>query len=505
MQEGITQTVSLEEHSTRDDAAPLSEEEAHAARHRAEQAAAREKSWAALSSVVAAIFLTTFKLIVGLLTNSLGILSEAAHSGLDLVAALVTFLAVRLSDRPADEQHQFGHGKVENLSALFETLLLLVTCVWIFYEAISRLLFKEVQVEASLWAFLIMAVSIVIDFSRSRILYRVARKHNSQALEADALHFSTDIWSSSVVIVGLGLVALADWLPQYRAWLLRADAVAALVVAVIVVWVSLRLGKRTVDALLDRAPVGLEERIRAAIGQVEHVQECSRLRLRSGGPVLFVEATVRISPDVSAGMVHEITQQVEAAVRAVHPQSDVTVSIEPTEAEDGDLAAHVRDLAFRVDLSVHDVRVHHMADGHHVDLDLEVPGDLSLDEAHRLATQFEETLRTRLDGVADVETHIEVAPAMPDGVGEDVTAQHHDLVGQVRQVVEAQENVTACHDVRVRYVDNDLYVSLHCTCPASLSMDEAHRCSSQVEGRLREALPHVEHFLVHMEPREAEA
>ena len=195
-----------------------------------DQRAAREKRAAALSSVVAAVGLTSFKIIVGMLTGSLGILAEAAHSGLDLVAALVTFLAVRISDRPADDEHRYGHGKVENLSALFETFLLLVTCVWIIYEAIQRLFYKEVAVEVSAWSFVVMIVSIGIDFTRSRVLYRAAKTHHSQALEADALHFSTDIWSSSVVIVGLLGVLISKAFPSL-AFLEKADAVAALGVA----------------------------------------------------------------------------------------------------------------------------------------------------------------------------------------------------------------------------------------------------------------------------------
>ncbi|NLE75541.1 MAG: cation transporter, partial [Chloroflexi bacterium] len=169
-----------------------------------EQNATREKRDAALTSVIAAVGLTTFKIVVGVMTGSLGILSEAAHSGLDLVAALVTFFAVKVSGRPPDRQHTYGHGKVENFSALFETLLLLATCGWIIYEAVQRLFFKSVEVQPSIWAFAVMAVSIAIDAGRSRVLYRAARKHNSQALEADALHFRTDIYSSSVVIAGLG-------------------------------------------------------------------------------------------------------------------------------------------------------------------------------------------------------------------------------------------------------------------------------------------------------------
>ena len=208
----------------------------------------REKRLVAMSSVGVAVILTGGKLAVGLMTGSLGILSEAAHSGLDLVAAVVTFLAVRASSRPADSAHSYGHGKIENLSALFETLLLLGTCAWIIYEAIERLFFKEVAVEVSWWAFAVVLVSIALDYSRSRALLRVARKYQSQALEADALHFSTDIWSSGVVLAGLGLLLLADHTGS--AWLRKADTVAALGVAGIVIWISYRLGRKTIADLL---------------------------------------------------------------------------------------------------------------------------------------------------------------------------------------------------------------------------------------------------------------
>jgi cation diffusion facilitator family transporter len=237
----------------------------------------REKNLVALSSVVAAVFLTAFKTIVGLATGSLGILAEAAHSGLDLIAALITLFAVRLSDRPADQSHLYGHGKVENLSALVETLLLLVTCIWIIYEAINRLFFQAVHVEPNFWAFLIMGMSIAIDFTRSRALYRVAKKYASQALEADALHFSTDIWSSSVVIVGLALVLLGDLTGQ-TAVLSRADAFSALIVALIVIYVSAKLGRRTVDALLDRAPEGLAQEIGKAAARTRDVVDVTRTR-----------------------------------------------------------------------------------------------------------------------------------------------------------------------------------------------------------------------------------
>lgn len=292
------------------------------------QEGVREKKAAAFSSVIAAVGLTVLKLIVGLVTGSLGILAEAAHSGLDLLAALVTLFAVRASAKPADSDHLYGHGKVENLSALFETLLLLVTCVWIIYEAIQRLFIKTVEVEASAWAFLVMVISIVVDVNRSRLLYRVARKYNSQALEADALHFQTDIWSSSVVILGLVGVRLANAFPSWD-FLRQADSVAALGVAVIVIVVSLQLGKRTIQALLDTAPPGLTEDIKARIEAIPGVADCHRVRLRTSGAHLFVDVHVRLDGSQSLEDAHTLTERVEAVLRQAIPEVDVTVHPEP--------------------------------------------------------------------------------------------------------------------------------------------------------------------------------
>ncbi len=289
---------------------------------------AREKQSAALTSLLAAVALTAFKFVVGLLTGSLGILAEAAHSGLDLVAALMTFLAVRFSGRPPDRTHLYGHGKVENLSALFETLLLLGTCAWIVQEAVHRLIAHRGDVEVNWWSFGVMVTSIVIDASRSRVLYRAARKYHSQALEADALHFQTDIWSSCVVIVGLVAVKAAEWWPQLG-FLRAGDAVAALGVSAVVVWVSVQLGRRTVDALLDTAPAGMEERIAAAVEAVPGVLNCHQIRLRYSGPELFVDLHVLVDGNQTLSQAHDVTELIESAIHEIVPRADVTVHPEP--------------------------------------------------------------------------------------------------------------------------------------------------------------------------------
>src|SRR5271166_221048 len=238
----------------------------------------REKRAVAGNSVLAALVVTSLKVVVGITTGSLGILSEAAHSGLDLIAALVTFFSVRVSDKPADADHQYGHGKFENFSAFIETGLLLLTCIWIVYESIKRLFFQSVEIEPSVWAFAVMASSIIVDYWRSRRLRKIADKYDSQALHADALHFSTDIWSSAVVILGLALVVVGR---QYSHPLLKkADPIAALVVACIVVYVSSRLARQTIDALLDAAPAGVRNRIIQEVYRVNGVLEVDRVRIR---------------------------------------------------------------------------------------------------------------------------------------------------------------------------------------------------------------------------------
>jgi len=287
-----------------------------------------EKNRAALSSVAAAFLLTGLKVVVGLLTGSMGILAEAAHSGLDLAAALVTCFAVRAASKPADRDHAYGHGKVESLSALVETLLLLATCAWIINESVHRLTTRHVQVDASIWAFAVMGISIAVDLSRSRMLSRVASKHRSQALEADALHFSTDVWSSAVVILGLLGVRLADWSPGLG-FLVQADAVAALIVAGIVVVVSSRLGLRTIQALLDTSPPGADERIKAAVAAMDGVLDCHAVRVRHSGPYYFVDLHILVDGEQSLRSAHALTERVEQAVEAILPGADVTVHPEP--------------------------------------------------------------------------------------------------------------------------------------------------------------------------------
>lgn len=279
-----------------------------------------EKNRVAFLSVLAAVFLTGFKLIVGLLTGSLGILSEALHSALDMVAALITWFAVRLSDKPADKDHHYGHGKIENLSALIETLLLLITCVWIISEAVNRLVSGETHLEVTVWSYIVVVSSIVIDISRSRALKRMAIKHNSQALEADALHFSTDIWSSAVVLLGLIGAQFGFFM---------ADSIAALMVAAIVIYVSYQLGKRSVNVLLDRVPDSVLAQIREEMARVDGLHYFHDLKVRSSGADIFAEVNIHVPAGMSTARAHDLATSVEKQLAARISRIHVHVHIEP--------------------------------------------------------------------------------------------------------------------------------------------------------------------------------
>lgn len=281
-----------------------------------------EKKKVAFFSVIAAVFLTGSKLAIGLLTGSLGILSEALHSALDLVAAVITLFSVRVSDKPADIDHRYGHGKIENLSALIETLLLLVTCVWIIYEAVHRLATGRTHLEVTVWSYIVVIASIVIDFTRSRALMKAAKKHNSQALEADALHFSTDIWSSSVVLMGLIVVNFGYY---------SADAVAALLVACIVIYVSFKLGKRAIDALLDTAPSDHVKTIENIIMQIPSVKQYHDLRVRMSGADVFVDMSIHVDPGLTIEKAHDISEEIEKLISDAVERCTVHIHLEPDE------------------------------------------------------------------------------------------------------------------------------------------------------------------------------
>jgi cation diffusion facilitator family transporter len=457
----------------------------------------REKKSVALNSIFAAVTITVLKVVVGITTGSLGILSEAAHSALDLLAAAITYFSVRVSDKPADADHQYGHGKFESFSAFVETGLLLLTCVWIVYEAGKRLFFHSVEIEPTVWAFVVMGLSIVIDFWRSRRLRRIAQKYDSQALQADALHFSTDIWSSAVVILGLALVMLGR---RYSLpWLMKADPIAALVVAGVVVYVSSRLAAQTVDALLDAAPKGVRAHIIEEVYRVDGVLGIDRVRIRRAGSRYFADVAVAMSRNVTFQKSEQVSNEVATRIRKLLPDADVVVNAVARASRQESLFDRIRAVATRNNLNVHDISVQDIAGSLHVEQHVELDERLSLKEAHDRVTHLENQMKQEMGEISSILTHIESEPAtIETGDG---LLRVPSFERRLQAVTEAFPEVVDTHDLIFKRVGGRLYLSMHMTMQDDLPLSRVHDIQTAVEGRFRQEVPELFRVLIHPEPQ----
>ncbi|HSU18342.1 MAG TPA: cation-efflux pump, partial [Acidobacteriaceae bacterium] len=373
-----------------------------------ERAAAKRS--AALTSFLAALGITLLKLITGLLTGSLGMLSESAHSGIDLIASLLTFASVQFSDRPADAEHAFGHGKVENLSAAFETALMIGSCGWIATEAVLRILHpSRLSLRFSIWPFVVLLLSIVVDATRSMALRRVARAHRSAALEADALHFGTDIWSSLAVILGL----FATYAGQHwrLGWLEYADPVAALIVACIILRVTWSLARRSIDSLLDATPPEVRDQIRGQLlrelRNLPDVVSVERLRVRRSGSDYFVDLNLGLPRALTFQRSEQVTAAATQAVQNSLPGADVVIKTEPVATMNESYFDRVRAVAARSNLNVHDVSIQQYEGALHLEQHLELPESMPLRRAHEIATQLEADIHREIPTIATMLTHIE--------------------------------------------------------------------------------------------------
>jgi cation diffusion facilitator family transporter len=460
--------------------------------------ASREKRIAALASVGSAVVLICLKVFLAAVTGSLGILSEALHSILDFVAAVITYLSVVVADKPADAQHLYGHGKVESFSAFVETGLLLLTALYIIWEAFQRLLFHTVHVRPSLTAILVLAIGMGIDFLRARALNRVARKYPSEALEADALHFSTDVWSTFVVILGI----TGAWIGMKLGieWLGRLDAVAALGVAGVIIWIGSRLGRRTVDALLDVAPSGLREQIMSAVDETEGVLRTERVRVRRAGQRYFVDVTISVPRTASLEQAHAASDAVERRIAQIVP-ADVVVHVEPRARSDEDLFEKIRAIAQQRGLGVHELSAHQFDGRLFIELHLEVSESSSLREAHRRATELEEDILRGTDPSARVNIHIEPLGARIGGAEEmkDLSRSVQDFLNSLQS---EYHELLDCHDVHVRSVDHKILVSCHIAMDGALPITEVHDITAALEDRVKERFPQIFRLTIHPEPVE---
>ena len=452
-----------------------------------------EKEKAALGSIAASAGLTVAKTVIGLPTGSLAILSEAGHSLLDLSATVLTYFAVRISGKPADAEHQYGHGKIESVTALAETALLFVLTAIVVFEAVQRLIGAHAHaVEATAAAFAIIIASIAIDFFRARALKRVAEATGSEALEADALHFRSDMWSSIAVLIGLFGVALG------HAW---ADAAAALVVAVFICIAGYRLGRRTIGTLTDTAPGGAREHVAAIARQVPGVVAVERVRVRPAGAVLFVELSVSISRTLPLDRVTAIKQQLARAIRADMPATELTITTEPKALDSETVRERVMVIARDLGLAIHHVGVQTIGGRLSVSADLEIDGAQPLAAAHEVASRLEDAVRRELGPEVEVETHIEPLPA-DLLAGRDAEPERiAEVRGLLASLATEFSALSEVHDVRVRETPAGEIVNFHCHVDPALSVRAVHDLVDTLERRLRRQFPTIQRVIGHAEPR----
>lgn len=460
--------------------------------------ATREKRLAALASVASAVVLVFLKASLAAVTGSLGILSEALHSILDMVAAVITYLSVQVADQPPDARHLYGHEKVESFAAFVETALLFLTALYIIWEAFQRLLFRAAHIRPSLTAIFILGLAMGIDFVRARALNRVAKKYPSEALAADALHFSTDVWSTFVVILGI----TGAWLGERFGlpWLAMLDAVAALGVAGVIIWIGSRLGRQTLDTLLDVAPSGLRERIVSAVDETEGVLQTERVRVRRAGQRYFVDVTISVPRTASLEQAHAASDAVERRIEGIVP-ADVVVHVEPRARTNEPIFETIRAIAQRRGLAVHELSAHQYEGRLFIELHLEVDEASSLREAHRYATDLEDEIRTATDPGARVNIHIEPLGARIAGAEEmrDLSRSVQDFMNSLPS--EYRELVD-CHEVHVRSVEHRILVSCHCAMDGSLPITEVHDITAVLENRVKERFPQISRLTIHPEPVE---
>ena len=440
----------------------------------------------ALWSIIAAVALIALKLGTGLATHSLGLVSAAADSGTDLIAALLTFFAVGVAVRPADPDHQYGHGKAEHLAALAEGAILVVASIFIIWRAISHLVHGGASVQATWYAFVVVGIVICIDVARTTASWRGARAYSSPALASNALHFGSDLGGSVAVLIGLLLV---------RAGHPGADAVAALFVAALVLLAASRLMRRNIDVLMDLAPADAEEAARRAIVGVRPAVQLRRLRMRQAAGRVFADVVIGVDYGAAVGQGHAAADAVERAVQAALPEADVVVHVEPVRADDADMRERAHAAALNVPRvrEVHNVSVVSVDSGTELSLHLKLPGELSLEEAHAIAEEVERAIERAVPEVSSVRTHLE--PLGEEAAGTEVAGD----AATVRRIVRTELGVDPAD---LRFVDTDeglvAYLTLRL---GSNTLADAHADASRIEELIRRERPEIADVVVHTEPR----
>jgi cation diffusion facilitator family transporter len=451
------------------------------------------KTRVAAISIVASGGMAAAKFVVGILIGSLALVSEALHSSVDVIATIITWMVVRVSDQPADEEHQYGHGKFESVSALGVIAILYVLAGGILVESWSRLREGTPPPAISAIPFIVLLIDIAVNLWRARALHRTARETKSQALAADALHFASDVLGSVAVIIGLALAGLGFW------W---GDAAAAIAVAVMIAALGLRMARDTVETLLDRAPAGASEKARAAIAEVAGVVDVERVRVRMVGATHFVDAIVKVPRTYPIDRVEQIKQNVETAVTQTLGDADVTFTSVPVALNDESVRERIMVIARNSGLAIHHVTVHDLGGKLIVSIDLEVDGEMPLAEAHDIAHHLEHSIGEDFGADVEVDTHIEpLEPELPWGT--DAAPGRIETIAAALTRFAADTAIHDVHNVRVRNTDAGEIVNFHCRAEPSMSVIKVHENVDEIERALRRAFPTVKRVISHAEPPHA--
>jgi cation diffusion facilitator family transporter len=448
------------------------------------------KTNVAAISIFASAGMAAAKFAVGIAIGSLALISEALHSSVDVVATVITWLVVRVSDQPADEEHHYGHGKFESLSALFVIALLYVLAGGILVESWSRLREGAAPPTLSAIPFVVLVIDIAVNFWRARALYRTARETRSQALAADALHFASDVLGSTAVIIGLVLTGLGF------AW---GDSAAAIAVAVMISILGLRLGRSTIETLLDRAPEGASEKAIAAIRSVPGVVSVERLRARMVGPTYFIDAIANVPRTYPIDRVEAIKKNAQAAVSEALGDADLTFTAVPVARDNESVRERIMVIARNSGLAVHHVTVHDLGGKLTVSIDLEVDGDMELLAAHGIAHELERNIREDFGEDVEVDTHIEpLEPELPHGT--DAAPERVEVIKAALTGFAGNGAIHDIHNVRVRDTDAGEIVNFHCRAAPSMSVIKVHEHVDEIERALRRAFPSIKRVISHAEP-----
>lgn len=445
-------------------------------------------------SLFAALFIVLIKALASYISGSIGVLSELFHSSTDLIATFATILSIRYSAKPPDKNHHYGHEKIESFSALFQVIILVLMCAYLIYESIDRII-TPVDIKLNIFVFAAILICIFIDIHRSRALMKIAKETNSQALEADSLHFSSDILSSVVVLIGM--------IFSYFQWYHLADPISALIVSIIIIITTLGLSKRAIGSLLDRVPEGVEERIAEIIHSINGIEGIKTLRLRGSGSKVFVDAVIQIGRTKSFSMTHELMDVAEKRIKDEIPNCDLVIHSEPIETESETLNEKIRMVVHDSGFKCHDIFSHRIDTNIFTELHVEIENTNDLIKAHDVISKLEESILEKIPIINKVKIHLdEPSEILFDTI--DITESSNDLIDNIRKILDNEDKIEDYSDIKIMNSSGKIRISLNCIFKQKYTFEEVHDVVTILESKIylhiKEIYPNLANVIIHSEP-----